>query len=96
MLTSREVEKKDNVFGLSAPTVSNSIKNLARIVGKEEAEKLWINVSKKCNVSPFTEDLGDLEMVFKRLSVMEGSLGVCGKSLQVIAMTYRNLNKVQS
>lgn len=80
------------IFGLEEPTKQSAIKNLSRILGKPEAEMLWNSTCYQTGVSPFTEKLEELEKVFRALSLKEGSVGVCGKSLVVIAMTFKNLN----
>lgn len=78
---------------IAIPNHTYAINALERHMDSIAAERLWIKLCEKCNVKPYTEDVVELEEIFKCMSKQGGKVGVTGSSLIVRLMSYNMLNR---
>lgn len=78
-------------YGLAKPDRSYALQSLERHMDIREAEQLWVKLCKKCEFELFTEDIEELEAIYRTMSQMGGKTGVTGSALVVRVMSYKLL-----
>lgn len=95
-IMAEDVSKKNNTaktYGLDRPSKDYALNSLGRFLGEQEAAALWSKACSTCNAAEYTDDLVELELIFKFLSKESGAVGVLGRSLVIRTVSYRTLNK---
>lgn len=80
-------------YDLDAPSKGYAIDSLARFITEGEAERLWSRICGENNLSEDTQDLSELESIFKTIAKESGTTGVVGNSLVVRLMSYKMLKR---
>lgn len=76
---------------LSIPDRHEAMRALERHMDIQSAEKLWIQICDTNDFKPYTEDLDELEIIYRAMSKKGGKTGITGSSMVVKILSYQLL-----